>query len=245
MISKTSILTMLICLMANCWGNMPEPYNSDTLNDPTTNSPQYYSQVGQDKFLYENFFTNKRGGIFVDIGAYDGIFFSNTYFFEKYLNWDGLCIEPNPEIFKQLKINRKCRSIEGCICVNSGLVPFLKINGRPEMLSGIISLYDPRHLERIEREVKLYGGSTEIIFAKCYSLTQLLLDNHLTKVDYLSLDTEGGELEILKSIDFNIIDIDVISVENNYGIDFNTFLESVGYEKIANCEWDEIYRKKT
>ena len=57
----------------------------------------YYSQLGQDRFLNENYFKNKLTGTFVDIGAHDGNTYSNSKFFEN-LGWSGLCVEPIPNI---------------------------------------------------------------------------------------------------------------------------------------------------
>lgn len=54
---------------------------------------KYKSQYSQDKFLNENFFKNKKNGVFIDIGAHDGITMSNSFFYEKQLGWDGLCVE--------------------------------------------------------------------------------------------------------------------------------------------------------
>ena len=64
---------------------------------------KFYSQFEQDKFVYENFFINKNKGYFVDIGAHDGVTFSNSKFFEE-LEWDGVCIEPNPKVFSILDV---------------------------------------------------------------------------------------------------------------------------------------------
>lgn len=207
---------------------------------------KFYSQYGQDQFVFHNFFKEKRNGVFVDIGAHDGVSFSNTYFFERFMGWTGICIEPIPEIFTQLQTNRNCICVHGCIYDRADSAQFLRVRGYPEMLSGILLNYNPQHLRRIEQEVKRFGGSMDIIQVKCYSLTQLLLDHHLDHIDYLSIDTEGGEMAILQSIDFSKIDIEVIDVENNYGERFNQFLASVGYQRVSyHFPWspDEIYRK--
>ncbi len=63
---------------------------------------EYVSQCGQDKFLIENLFKGKKNGIFVEIGAFDGIKYSNTYNLEVDYGWAGLCIEPIPEQFENL-----------------------------------------------------------------------------------------------------------------------------------------------
>ena len=204
---------------------------------------KFYSQYKQDQYVYENCFKDKKNGVFVDIGAHDGITLSNTYFFEQTMRWTGICVEPIPEVYNRLKDNRHCLCVQGCIFDNQESVPFLKISGWAEMLSGIVENYDPQHVKRIQREIELNGGQSEIIYVKCYNLTELLLDNRIQHVDYLSIDTEGGELGILQSIDFSRIDIDVIEVENNYHGPFQAFLEPLGYRKICDLGPDEIYRK--
>ena len=79
----------------------------------------FYSQLKQDKYLYDNFFNSKKNnGFFLEIGADDGIRFSNSYFFEKHLNWDGICIEASPTRYKELVNNRNS------INVNALNIPF-------------------------------------------------------------------------------------------------------------------------
>ena len=73
----------------------------------------YYSQINQDKYFIENINNNKQHGVFLDIGAHDGIVNSNTYALEKYLNWSGYCIEANQKIYKILRENRQCECILG------------------------------------------------------------------------------------------------------------------------------------
>ena len=214
-------------------------------NHNNTEGLQFYSQFEQDRYVYQNFFKNKREGIFVDIGAHDGVTFSNTYFFEKSLGWTGICIEPIPEVFELLKQARDAICVQGCICSNKDSTPFLRIKGDSEMLSGILDNYDPNHLARVQQELATYGGSAEVITVNCFDLTELLLKHGFSHIDYLSLDTEGGELEILKSIDFKLIDIDIIDVENNGSTNiFNEYLETLGYKKMIKLGVDEIYAKK-
>src|SRR5580700_5035187 len=79
----------------------------------------YHGQFRQDKFINDHFFKNRKNGTFIDIGAFDGVSLSNTCFFEKELDWSGICIEPIPEIYEQLKANRNCTCIHGCIAVEN------------------------------------------------------------------------------------------------------------------------------
>ncbi len=208
----------------------------------------YYSQFDQDKYLNEHYFKDKIGGVFIDIGAHDGIKFSNTLFFEKYLGWKGICIEPMPDIFQELIRNRTCTCINGCIANFNGTARFLKITSPylgAHMLSGIIEKYVPAHMERIMKELAQYGGSSEVIDVHCYALMDVVKDNNIFYIDYMSIDTEGGEFEILQSIDFSLLQIDIIDVENNYEDNrIRDFLEAQGYEYITRLEVDEIYKKK-
>ncbi len=198
-------------------------------------SSAYYSQCGQDKMIHENYFWDYKSGVFVDIGAHDGITLSNSYFFEQELGWTGICIEPIPEIFDQLVANRKCRCIQGCIANYSGDGQFLRVVSPPgtyniELLSGLEKYYHPLHFQRLNYELSRHGGSVQSIKVKCYLLNDVLKQNNITHVNFLSIDTEGGEFEILSSIDFSQVQIDVITVEDNYNDSrFLPFLKEKGF----------------
>ncbi len=214
---------------------------------PSLSFSEYYSQYGQDKFVNKTFFKNSRNGVFVDIGAHDGISLSNTYFFEKELGWTGICLEPMPHVFNQLQKNRKCLCICGCISIaeHNSTHPFLQISGYPEMLSGLMDKFDPKHLSRILYEVQEYGGSYQIIDVPCYNLNQILEDAGINHVNFLSLDTEGGEFEILQNFDFSKCQVDVITVEDNYRIDpFISLLADKGFEFVTSLGQDLIFVDK-
>jgi FkbM family methyltransferase len=182
----------------------------------------------------------------VDIGAHDGVSFSNSYFFEEEREWTGVCFEPNPTVFELLKknrfISRDCHLVNAGIGATPGIMPFCKCTGSTEMLSGFIDLYDVRHLQRIDNEIALNGGSRELIPVKVVRLNEHLSSIGISHIDYLSIDTEGGEQEILESIDFDKLSIDVISVENNYNSPrMKKFLESKGFRLHTVVSCDEIY----
>lgn len=211
----------------------------------TTMTSSYASQLGQDQLLNEQLFKNKKYGVFVDIGAHDGIAFSNTYFFEKELGWTGLCFEPLPHVFERLKNNRTCACINACVGKAEGRAPFICVTGYSEMLSGLLATYDPRHFERLQREVGLYGSSYKIIDIPVHLLENMLKQHGITHIDYLSLDTEGGEFEILQTIDFSLFDISAITVENNYADKrIKELLEKQGFTLVTLLkEYEEVYIK--
>ena len=80
----------------------------------------YNSQFKQDEFLHKTYFNNKRNGVFVDVGAHDGITGNNSLFFEKHMGWSGICCEPLPKIYKQLSKNRNSVNIKCAIDEKDG-----------------------------------------------------------------------------------------------------------------------------
>jgi FkbM family methyltransferase len=200
-----------------------------------------FSQYGQDTFVDE-FLGGRRGGFFLDIGAHDGVTFSNSLFFEKHRGWRGVCIEPNPSVYEKLSTNRTCKSLNVAVSERSGMLKFAKVSGHAEMLSGIVDDYDPKHLKRIKREVTQHGGDVELIEVAAVSVNKLLESMGVTTVDFCSIDTEGGELPILQGIDFKRFHFRTIAVENNYrSVEFRKLLTAAGFKLLHTVSCDEIY----
>ena len=215
----------------------------------------YKSQIGQDKILDEQIFKQKTNGIFVEVGALDGFGASNTYFFEKERNWSGLLIEPNPiEFNKMMSVDRPLSKKENCAISDSEMdVNFLSIEGPCNVLSGIMEFYNTQHLERVNREMNMYSSypvghelysRKELIKMKAVKLQTLFDKYDIKKVDLISIDVEGAELQVLNSIDFDKTEIDVLLIENNYGLEKETeFLVSKGYKLLGNIQWDSVFVK--
>lgn len=202
----------------------------------------FFSQFGQDQYVVETLFPAKRGGFFVDIGAHDGVSGSNTCYFERNLGWSGLCIEPIPEVFDQLKENRECDLICGCIAAEKGSAKFLRITGPGEVLSGLEINSPPEHRAWVRNEVARLGGSIVELEVSCLRFNDLIAERRVSQIDYLSIDTEGAELDILRTIDFQACPIQVLDIENNYhGDHLIELLDPLGYELVAMVGCDEIY----
>lgn len=203
----------------------------------------YHSQYGQDKFLDEVIFNKKSGGFFLDIGAHDGISYSNTFFFEKERQFKGICFEPNPFVFEKLQQNRHCKLMNVCIGDEGDTLDFMKVSGYGEMLSGLVDSFDERHLQRIEEGIKNFGGTKEIIKVKSVNLANLP-DLKGKVIDYCNIDTEGNEMIILKTIDFSKLNIRVFTIENNYRNPAQQqILFDNGYE-LFHIAGDEFFIKK-
>lgn len=120
---------------------------------------KFYSQDGQDYYLYKKIFKDYKNGFFVDVGAYDGLIFNNTLYFENNHGWKGINIEPNNHVFEKLKSNRPdCINIQKAISELEEEQGFISVVGGPEMISGLIKNYDPRHEKRLNHELLRDGG---------------------------------------------------------------------------------------
>jgi len=177
----------------------------------------YYSQDNQDKFLEENFFKGFKNGFYIDIGAHDGITFNNTLFFQNNHNWNGINIEPNLNVYNKLIKNRPNDiNINCAICNNNGNMEFIVNTGYTEMLSGLKNNYDIRHENRLKKEIEDFGGDSKIIEVTTKKLENICDDYNINNINYISIDVEGAEFEVIKSINFEKIFIDVISFECNF-----------------------------
>jgi FkbM family methyltransferase len=199
----------------------------------------FYSQCGQDEYLEKNVFKGYKNGIFVDVGAHDGISINNTLYFEKNNNWTGINIEPIKKVFNNLVINRPNNINLNCaVCNNDGETEFLCNTGWTEMISGIKDNFDQRHWQRLEKENKEKGSFTEVIKVNTKKLETIFHENNIKHVNYLSIDVEGAEFEVIKSINFDKVFIDVIGFENNY---YDVSVPIIKYLEQKNFVVNRIY----
>jgi FkbM family methyltransferase len=202
----------------------------------------YYSQYQQDKFVDKVVLNKKHNGFFLDVGAYDGVIFSNSYFFEKVRNFNGVCIEPNPLVFQLLKERRTSRNLNVCVGNKTGKVKFLCVRGYGAMLSCIYDEGNTKHLARVDETIKVNGGSKEIVEIELITFDEIF-KNGSHKIDFFTIDTEGFEFEILKMVDFKKYDVSVLAVEvNNTAV--VDFLNSQGYVAFYTLSCDIIFVKK-
>lgn len=211
---------------------------------------QFYSQSGQDKYLYETFFKDKTDGFFIDIGAHDGISGSNTLFFEN-LGWHGYCFEPIPHVFEQLRKNRTCGCMQAAISNYTGKGSFKVITGHSEMLSGLIDNYSLDHQDRIKREFHEHVQQEEIIEVDTYTFDEVMYEAwldipeiYLPHIDILSIDVEGAEGSILRDIYLDKYNIDTMIIEfNQYDKDLVDYICSKGYYVATSLGVDIIFKK--
>lgn len=193
-------------------------------------SAMMFAQYGEDYFLYTRHFqkTMKGPGVYLDIAANDAIGISNTYFMYRCLGWRGLCIEANSRYYERLYSERSCALVPTCVSGKDGESVEFALSGPG---SGIVST----HRQGAEKIKKAALGVER---KKCVTTMKALHRFGLRTIDYLNLDVEGGELTVLKSIDWDDVVIKVISIEilPRNEAEINEFLTTRGFHKIDNEE---------
>ena len=200
------------------------------------------SQLRQDLFVLSETSNKGNGGYFVEFGATNGIDLSNTYLLETEFSWTGILAEPARVWETQLKANRPTTTIETlCVWKDSNSILTFNETDVPE-LSTVNSFSD----KDLHGDSRIAGKMYEV---KTISLRDLLVKHRAPKyIDYLSIDTEGSEFEILNAFDFNEFNIGIITVEHNYtpqrDLIFN-LLTGHGYKRKYESisQWDDWYVK--
>ena len=197
------------------------------------------SQLHQDIFVL-SILDFKKDGYFVEFGAASGRELSNSYLLEKEFNWRGILAEPGKIWHQQLKANRENAIIE-TRCVWKDSDSTLTFN---EVKSAELST------------IQEFSGSDGHIHARAggvtYSVETIslldLLDSHNAPrvIDYLSIDTEGSEYEILEAFDFAKYSFNVITCEHNYTSNrekIYSLLTAHGYVRVHDqlSQFDDWY----
>lgn len=190
----------------------------------------YHSQANQDRWVAD-FFKNKKNGFFVDVGAYDGVQTSNSFFFEETLDWNGICIEGNPLFFSWLIRNRKSTNLNYAVTDYEGECYF-----------------------NLDPDVSRVSNAGDKV--KCSPLEKILKDNNCPKkIDYLSMDIEGHEYIALKDFNFNEFEIGVMTIEHNLYCDGRerkdlvyNLLTSKGFTRVVEdavcCDQNPLWHNK-
>ena len=187
-------------------------------------------QKAQVNFLINHFFNyEKKGlpknGFFVDLACADGIYINNTFFLEKYLGWSGLLFEVNPTFVKQVKANRSQTLITKAVSsVKDETVSFRIDNG---MLGGIV-----------DNASKSVG---QVINVETTTLWHELQAANAPKIiDFMSLDIEGHEYEVMKDFPFDNYKFKAMTIELP-SRELDILLDANGYVQIAHLDYDVFY----
>lgn len=181
--------------------------NNPNKSELLTSLPKTKSQIGQDLFVLSE--TNfKKNGFFVEFGAADGFWLSNTYILEKEYMWQGILAEPARVWHSSLEENRICHIEHECVWSETGHQLKFSESDLPEYST--ISKF---------KDFGLLSGLRE---GRSYNVKTISLEDMLDKydapkfIDYLSMDTEGSELDILKNFNFDKYTFGLITCEHGF-----------------------------
>ena len=200
------------------------------------------SQLGQD-ILGLSAKGLREPGFFVEFGASDGFALSNTHLLEKQFGWSGILCEPSKSWHQALKKNRSCLIDTRCVYLSTGEKIGFSENYLGE-LSSITKFAEPNSSGLLKRTTTSYEVET-------ISLVDLLDQHKAPKhIDFLSVDTEGSEFEILEAFDFHKYSFGVICVEHNFAETkekINKLLLSNGYKQVHAdlSDFDDWYVQGT
>lgn len=203
---------------------------------------KFYGQFGTDKIISE-YFPNKKHGNCIEIGAVDGHYISNTLHFEQN-GWEVLCVEPIPEYFSRLKMNRKNCLNFAITDNNIDNIPFTVITMSNKDKSSISGLKIDERLIRTHINYGLDPKSEKILVNG--RRLDWCIENHFNHetIDFISIDTEGNELDVLKSFDVNGYNTTLLIIENNYNEpEIEQYLNEKGWVKDKRVEVNDFYIK--
>lgn len=171
----------------------------------------FTSQTGEDRALL-TYFGGKRDGVYVEVGAFDGVEMSNSYAFEQ-MGWSGVLIEADPDLAERCRRNRPKAQI-----VNSAAVP----PGSPSQVTFQVAS-ENRGLSSLELDgasrslLKSWTGRVAIrqITVPAKTLNEILGNAGIEKIDFMTIDVEGHEWSVLRGLDLRRWHPRVLILERN------------------------------
>lgn len=200
----------------------------------------FYGQYKEDEYI-QTLFPSMYVGTCVDVGAYDGVSMSNTLYFEQ-RGWRCLCIEPINEVFQICHLMRK-ETVKCCASDSDKKDQEFTVFYLPDNNTSAISSLQPD--ERLIQSHKHLIDRTQSYRVHVRSLTSLLDEHNFPKdIDFISIDTENTELDVLKGIDFTKYNIRLLVIEDNFDEPHcENYLKPFGYEKINRIGVNNFFLK--
>ena len=158
------------------------------------------ARYGMDDKLAKYLPTN---GVFVEAGATDGYTESNTYYLEKFKSWKGVLIEPIPYLYKKCVKERPHSKVFNCALVAKDYSDTIITMKQGYLMSTVAGALGETETEHLEKASYFHGTDSKEIIVPARTLTSVLQEAGFLHIDFLSLDVEGYELNVLKGLDFN------------------------------------------
>ena len=201
------------------------------------NNYNFYGQGKVDQFLFEKYSINYKNGTFIEIGALNGADFSNTFFFEKELNWSGVLIEPGKRNFQELiEFQRRWRPNSICINYAVGYERGETLFIESRAVGGCLSHLSEKHKSTFNLLDK------DAVLCKVAPMKDLVTPSVLSSVDLFSIDVEGNELAVLETFDWNIpVKYILIEINDEYQR-CKSFLELKNFTFIGKISNNSLYQ---
>jgi FkbM family methyltransferase len=175
----------------------------------------------EDALLDRHIFKGRTGGIFLEIGGLDGLKFSNSWYFEQSLCWRGILIEGLPSNFDKMKENRPLAiNIGQAVCSQAGVVSY--VAGNNSATAGLET-----HMDKSFKQ--MWHESSTKFNVCCNPMSRILQPIKTPYLNLLSIDVEGAEEIILKTIDWTSLPVEVVVVETD-----SRFMEEDKVDRITN-----------
>jgi FkbM family methyltransferase len=157
---------------------------------------EFHGLQADDYMLFKSYFPNLRNGVFLEMGAFDGVKLSNTKFFEDFSDWTGVLIEPLPSDYEKLVKNRPKAKCYNCAVSKTVGEIELYVNGE---VSSVKHNTDKGAFDIWHRD-----NNVQVIKVPAMRLDTILHDAGVRHIDLWSLDIEGSEYEALETMDWSI-----------------------------------------
>jgi len=187
-----------------------------------------YAQNREDVII-DGFFSGAKSGFYVDIGASDPVKDSVTkFFYDK--GWSGINVEPNPSIYKKLQKERpRDVNVNAAVSNDSASTLSLRVYKKGDGLSTLSEDIKQEYIENTTVVTKEYRD----IDVKTIKLIELFENNNVFEIQFMKIDVEGYEYEVLKSNDWTKYRPEVICIESNHIVkDWHSVLKDADYEKV-------------
>jgi FkbM family methyltransferase len=199
----------------------------------------YASQAGQD-LVADRLLGGKTGGVFVDVGGYDGVTGSNTLYFEQFRGWTGVLVEPVPANHAKASALRRCPCLPFAVAADDGTADLIVVDKGFTQMSGLAQSYDPGLLAQVRADPR--HAETRVT-VETRTLARIMDEAGIARADFVSLDIEGAELAVLEGFPFDRIKVSVWAIENNTGAPgIGQVMRANGFQLAEVCGPDEIWR---
>lgn len=194
-----------------------------------------YSQHNEDRIL-SSIFGDRSDGTALEVGGFDGVTFSNTYFFEQ-KGWRTFIVEPMPEFARKIRSNRKATLFECAAGSQQGTASFT-------VAKGVEALSTLNPTGNQLKNMQYHGAVLEQIEVPVRTLDDILESAAIPKLDFVTIDVEGHEPDAIAGFTLSRWNPEIVIVEDgSLGLDLTvrSLMRKKGYRRFMTTGWNDWY----